>query len=125
LREGKIKILLQVAGRKAPELESYSVPWAMDLIPDDQKGVFQMLNPILDLARPYFAPPDTPADRVQILRNGFEKLMDDTDFRSEVARVARIEPTLTPGAEMEGQIRLMLNQPADVRARVVQLLRGE
>ena len=83
-----------------------------------------MLNPILDLSRPYFAAQNTPSDRSEILRTAFARLVDDQAFRAEVAKVARIEPTLTPGAEMADQITAMLNQPEDVRKRVVELLQG-
>jgi hypothetical protein len=33
-----------------------------------------MLNPILDLARPYFAPLKTSVERTQILRKAFARL---------------------------------------------------
>lgn len=124
LNENKVKILVQVAGRKSPELEKLNTPWAMDIVPDEQKKLFSMLNPILDLARPYFTAPDTPKDRTEILRTAFVKLVEDQAFRDEVARVARIEPTLTAGAEMADQINAMLNQPEPVRKRVIELLQG-
>ena len=123
--EGKVKILVQVAGRKSPELEEFKAPWVMDVIPDDQKAVFQMLNPILDLARPYFAPPDTPADRLEILRTAFEKVVADPEFRADVKKAARIHPTLTKGADMADQIRAMLDQPEAVKSRVIGLLTGK
>jgi len=122
--EGKVKILVQVAGRKSPQLEKLNVTWAMDVVPEEHKKLFAMLNPILDLSRPYFAAQNTPSDRSEILRTAFARLVDDQAFRAEVAKVARIEPTLTPGAEMADQITAMLNQPEDVRKRVVELLQG-
>lgn len=122
--EGKVKILLQVAGRKNPELEAFNPQFAMDVMPDEHRRLFAMLNPMLDLARPYFAPPKTPADRTQILRKAFAQLVEDETFRAEVKKVARITPTLTEGSEMQAQIQAMLNQPADVRKRVVDLLQG-
>jgi hypothetical protein len=58
--EGRAKILLQVAGRRDAELDRLGVPWSMDVIPEKHRKLFVMVNPILDLARPYFAPPKTP-----------------------------------------------------------------
>lgn len=122
--EGKVKILLQVAGRKNPELEPFKPIFAMDVLPPEHKRLFAMLNPILDLARPYFAPPGTPPARAAILREAFVRLVADEAFRAEVKKIARITPTLTEGGEMAEQIRAMLNQPEEVRKRVVELLQG-
>jgi tripartite-type tricarboxylate transporter receptor subunit TctC len=124
MNEKKVKILVQVAGRKSPQLEQFNTTWAMDVVPEEQKKLFAMLNPILDLARPYFTAPDTPKDRTEILRTAFVNLVDDQAFRDEVARVARIEPTLTAGSDMADQINVMLNQPEDIRKRVIELLQG-
>ena len=122
--EGKVKILVQVAGRKSPALEPYNTPWVMDVLPNDKKNLFQMLNPILDLARPYFAPPNVPADRAKHLQDAFAKLAGDADFRAEVNKVASIEPTLIPGADMDQAIKAMLNQPPEVKDKVIGLLQG-
>ena len=124
MEEGKVKVLVQVAGRRDAELDKLNVPWSMDVIPPEHKKLFLMVNPILDLARPYFAPPGIPADRAKILQTAFTKLASDENFRAEVKRVARIEPSLVPGPEMDAAIREMLSQPKDVSDRIIDLLRG-
>lgn len=123
--EGKVKILVQVAGRKSPALDSYNVPWVMDVLPADKKNLFQMLNPILDLARPYFAPPKVPAERAKQLQEAFVKLASDADFRAEVKKTASIETTLIAGADMDKAIKAMLNQPPEVKDKVIGLLQGK
>ena len=125
MQEGKVKIAVQVAGSKSPALASYNIPWVMDIIPNDRKNLFDMLNPILDLARPYFAPPNLPADRLKILRDAFAAVSADPDFRAEVKKVASIEPTLVRGEEMDRAIKNMLNQSPDVKNKVIGLLKGE
>ena len=37
LQEGKVKIALQVAGRRDPELDKLNVPWSMDVVPEKHK----------------------------------------------------------------------------------------
>src|SRR5215510_3704300 len=37
MEEGKVKILLQVAGRRDPELQKLNVPWSMEVIPEEHK----------------------------------------------------------------------------------------
>lgn len=125
MEEGKVKILLQVAGRKNPELDKYKVAWSMDVVPESHKPLFKMLNPILDLARPYFAPPNVPADRTKILREAFGKLVEDQDFRADMKKVARISPSYVAGAEMAANIKEMLDQPPEVKDKVIRLLQGK
>ncbi len=124
MEEGKVKILLQVAGRRDADLDRLNVPWSMDVIPEQHKKLFVMVNPILDLARPYFAPPRIPADRAKILQAAFVGLANDPNFRAEVKRVARIEPSLVPGPAMDAAITEMLSQPDAVKNWIVDLLRG-
>ena len=123
--EGKVKILVQVAGDKAPALAPYNVPWVMDVLPDKSKKLFQMLNPILDLARPYYAPPGIPKDRTAALRDAFAKLAQDPDFKAEVKKVASIETTLVRGEDMQRAIQEMLDQPPEVKNKIISLLKGD
>lgn len=125
MEEGKVKILLQVAGRRDAELDRLNVPWSMEVIPEQHKRLFVMVNPILDLARPYFASPKIPADRAKILQTAFARMAKDPSFHAEVKRVARIEPSLVPGPEMDKAIKEMLGQPDEVKNRVIGLLRGQ
>jgi tripartite-type tricarboxylate transporter receptor subunit TctC len=96
----------------------------MEIIPEEHKKLFVMLNPILDLARPYFAPPNIPTDRAKVLQTAFADMTNDPNFRAEVKRVARIEPSLVPGPEMDAAIKQMLSQPDEVKNRIIDLLRG-
>jgi tripartite-type tricarboxylate transporter receptor subunit TctC len=124
MEEGKVKILLQGAGRRDAGLDKLNVPWSMDVIPAEHRKLFIMVNPILDLARPYFASPRIPAERAKILQTAFARMAKDPSFYAEVKRVARIEPTLVPGPEMDAAIKEMLGQPDEVKNRIVGLLRG-
>lgn len=123
--DGKVKILVQVAGQKSPALAPYNVPWVMDVLPDEHKNLFLMLNPILDLARPYYAPPGIPEERATHLRDAFAKLAADPDFKAEVMRVASIETSLTRGEDMQRAIQTMLDQPPEVKDKIIGLLKGE
>lgn len=123
--EGKAKILVQVAGQKSPALEPYNIPWVMDVLPEERKNLFMMLNPILDLARPYYAPPGIPAERAAHLREAFAKLADDPSFKAEVRKTASIDTTLTRGEDMQRAIQNMLDQPPEVKNKIIGLLKGD
>jgi hypothetical protein len=124
MNEGKVKILFQVAGKRSPELEQYGVPWVMDVIPPDRVNLFAMVNPIIDMARPYYAPPGIPAGRVRVLRAAFANMAKDAAFNEEVTRIARIRATHLGGEEMTPAIHAMLNQPPEVKEKVIGLLRS-
>ncbi len=124
MEEGKVKILVQVAGQKSPTLEPYNVPWIMDVIPAERKNLFLMLNPILDLARPYYAPPGIPEERTAHLREAFAKLGTDAGFKAEVRKVASIETSLVRGEDMQRAIQAMLDQPPEVKDKIIGLLKG-
>lgn len=125
LKEGKVKIVLQVAGRRDPELDKLNVPWSMDVVPEKHKRLFMMVNPIIDLARPYFAPPNVPPERAKILQAAFGRLAKDPAFRAETMRVAKIEPSYLPGPDIDAAIRQILSQPKEVNDRVIGLLSGK
>ncbi len=125
MQEGKVKIALQVAGRRDPELDKLNVPWSMDVVPEKYKRLFVMVNPIIDLARPYFAPPNIPPERAKILQAAFASLAKDPAFRAETNRVAKIEPSHIHGTEMDAAIKQILNQPKEVSDRVIGLLSGK
>jgi tripartite-type tricarboxylate transporter receptor subunit TctC len=125
MQEGKVKIALQVAGRRDAELDKLKVPWSMEVVPDKHRNLFRMVNPIIDLARPFFAHPNIPAERAAILRTAFGSLAKDPAFRAETNRVAKIEPSYVPGAEMDAAIKQILTQPKEVSDRVIALLSGK
>jgi tripartite-type tricarboxylate transporter receptor subunit TctC len=123
MKEGKVKILAQVAGSKADELKPFNVPWIMDVVPASHKPLFEMVNPWIDMARPYFAPPGVPADRAKHLQDAFKKLAKDKAFTSEVKKAARIDITLVPGDEMLANIQAMLKLPPEVKEKITNLVR--
>jgi tripartite-type tricarboxylate transporter receptor subunit TctC len=64
--------------------------------------------------------PGTPADRIKILREAYLKTFEDAEVAQE-AKKSRLDLQALPGAEVETQIRDVMNQPKDVVARVKKL----
>lgn len=85
LRDGKIRLLLQLGLRKHPALPD--VPLVLDLARDaDQRLLFETIMQMKELGRPYFLAPGVPADRVRLLRAAFMKTMTDVDFVNEMTK---------------------------------------
>jgi hypothetical protein len=74
-----------------------------------------------EFGRPYVLPPNTPADKVKILREAFLKTMHDEAARADaVANKLDIEPST--GKELEKLAKEVLSQPPDTVARMKKLL---
>lgn len=99
LRDGKIRLLLQLGLRKHPALPD--VPLILDFARDaDQRRLFETMMQMKELGRPYFVAPGVPADRVEALRAAFMKTMTDPDFVNEMTKAGiSIDPV--SGAEMQ------------------------
>ena len=79
IKDKKIKIIAQWAPRPNPELPN--VPSILDLAKNDtDKAALPLVLARLDFGRPFFLPPNVPADRVEALRKAFNDKMKDPDF---------------------------------------------
>jgi tripartite-type tricarboxylate transporter receptor subunit TctC len=120
LKEKKIKLLLQGALEKDPELPD--VPTAYDFVksPEDRKVLELHFSQKL-AARPVVAPPEMPADRVAALRVAFMALAKDQEFLADAER-SKTEVGLKSGAEVEKVINLITGAPADIADRYAKAL---
>jgi tripartite-type tricarboxylate transporter receptor subunit TctC len=87
LSNKNVNIINQAALKKQPELPD--VPLASDLTQDPEK--LQMLKLFLatqEIARPFAAPPDIPADRKAALIAAFEQTMKDAEFLAEAQKLS-------------------------------------
>jgi tripartite-type tricarboxylate transporter receptor subunit TctC len=74
-----------------------------------------------DLGRPFVGPPGLPADRLKILRDGFQKTMTDQAFLAEV-KTRKLEPDPVFGEELETMAREAVNQSREVVERMKKIL---
>ena len=110
--EKKIHLLLQAAPKKDPELPD--VPWAADLArtPEQTKILnFVVANEVL--ARPFVAPPGTPADRKAVLRKAFDETMKDPAFLAD-AKKTMIDINPVSGPEVDEIVASLYATPKDV-----------
>jgi tripartite-type tricarboxylate transporter receptor subunit TctC len=122
IKEKKIKNLLQYGLRKHPELQD--VPLVIDLARNEQqRQAMKLMFARSDYGRPFFLPPDVPAERVAALRLAFDETMKDREFRAEAERLQLdVEPM--SGLEMQKLIAELAGTPPAVVARVRAILAG-
>lgn len=120
LRDNKINILVQVGLKKAHDL--LNVPLLIDLARNDEdRTLLKLLSTPATIGRPVFASPDTPADRVAVLRHGFDAMIKDQHFLTEAARM-NLEIDPVSGLELQEIVTDILKTPKSVSKRLAEYL---
>jgi tripartite-type tricarboxylate transporter receptor subunit TctC len=85
ITQQKVNLLLQSGFQKDPRLSN--VPLAIDgtKTPADRQ-LMEFLFSIYEIARPFVAPPDVPAERIGALRDAFMAAVGDPQFLAEAAK---------------------------------------
>lgn len=110
LKAGKGKILLQIAGKKHPDLPD--VPLASDIVPPKGKYLVRLMTVVLDLMRLTAAPPGVPEARTRVLIAAYKKALDDPGLRAEAARAdIPIDPAF--GRDVGKMVAEALDQPPE------------
>jgi tripartite-type tricarboxylate transporter receptor subunit TctC len=112
LKEGKYRILVQVALEKHPSLPD--VPLVGDFLthPEKRKQLEFALS-WLPMGRPFVAPPGIPADRLKLLRDSFMAAVKDEALLAEATR-ANAEISPLSGTELQALIEQLYTTPKNV-----------
>jgi tripartite-type tricarboxylate transporter receptor subunit TctC len=115
VREKKINIILQLGQKKHPDLGN--IPLVMDLAKNESdRGVLELIFSRQQMAYPLVAPPGVPVERVQLLRQAFEAVMKDPEYRAD-AQKQGLEVDPARGVEIEALVRKIFASPPEVILR--------
>jgi tripartite-type tricarboxylate transporter receptor subunit TctC len=116
IAEKKVRILAQWGLRKHPEMPD--VPIILDQAKtDDQKQALQLALARLEFGRPFFMPPNVPAERVNAVRRAFDAAMKDSDLIAEADKL-KIEIDPLSGEQVAALIADIYQTPAATVERV-------
>ena len=124
IKKGFVRALTQSGTKRYPKLPD--VPTVYELMdnhktPEATKRLARVVLSSGELGRPFIAPPETPADRVKILRDAFTKAMNDPALIADAQkRQWDLDPT--NGAELEATAKEIMIQPPEVIERMKKLL---
>jgi tripartite-type tricarboxylate transporter receptor subunit TctC len=77
-----------------------------------------------EITRPYLAPPELPAERLQILRRAFDAVLGDPAYRAGMQRQQlEVEDPLS-GEELAGVVDRIAKTPPAVVQRLVMLFKN-
>jgi tripartite-type tricarboxylate transporter receptor subunit TctC len=86
LKEGKLIPILQVGAVREKDLPD--VPLMHELTTDPTLvQVLELISSPVLVGRPFAAPPDTPSDRLGVLRRAFDAVMANPEARAEAAKL--------------------------------------
>jgi tripartite-type tricarboxylate transporter receptor subunit TctC len=112
MKEKKINVIIQAALKKQPELAD--VPLALDLTKDrEQAQIMKLFLASQEMARPFAAPPDLPADRKAALIAAFEAVVKDPEFLAEAQKLSMDINPLRP-KEIDAILAELYATPKDV-----------
>jgi tripartite-type tricarboxylate transporter receptor subunit TctC len=116
IEEKKIKFLVQYGLKRYAGLPD--VPTIFEFAKKDaDRRAMQMLFARTEYGRPYFLPPDVPADRVQALRRAFDATMKDPEFLAEAAKL-QLDVSPMTGEELQTLVAELASTPPAIVARV-------
>ena len=119
LAKGQAKVVLQLAMRR--DLAYPDAPLVFELIKSEaDRQLFELLFTPQVIGRPFLAPPDVPAERVELLRAAFDATMTDPEFLADAAK-QKMEINPVGGAEINTLLaRIYAMPPALIeRARSI------
>ncbi len=91
-----------------------SLPVDEDLTSDTKGKTFMAIRSALgQIGRPYIAPPETPAELMNILRDGFAKAAKDPDLQAESKKMM-LPVSYVPVDECVRVLNYMFSQPPDI-----------
>jgi tripartite-type tricarboxylate transporter receptor subunit TctC len=112
LKDNQVRILVQAARSKNADLSN--IPLITDIAKtDEQKQTLALLIDPQEMARPFAAPPDIPADRADALRKAFDATMKDADFIAE-AKKLNIEIAPVSAERLDSLVKKLYQTPPTI-----------
>jgi tripartite-type tricarboxylate transporter receptor subunit TctC len=102
------------------------VPTVYELAPAEAKPTVDLMSVMMaytDFERPFAAPPGLPPDRLQILRDSFQRVWHDTEFAAEAKKLTDWDGRwYLSGEQLQKKIETTITQPPDVIKRIREIL---
>jgi tripartite-type tricarboxylate transporter receptor subunit TctC len=122
LDDGTVRMLFTTEKDRVPIYEG-KVPTIFEYAKtEEQRNILAFHASSLETGRPWLAPPNVPADRVQALRRAYDATMKDRGFLEE-AKQRKLEVDPRTGEYVEGVLRAVASLPDELKAKAAQLTR--
>jgi len=119
-----LRFLVQMSITPDPELVSLGVPDFNSFLSGDNRKASELILGQQAFSRPYIAPPETPADRVEILRTAFAKSLADPALVAEFAKINIVNQPAS-GVELQALVKKMYSTAPEIVALARAALKPE
>jgi tripartite-type tricarboxylate transporter receptor subunit TctC len=120
LRQRKVRFIAQFGLQPTAGLEGAAMALERIKDPEDRKAVDLIMSQ-QEYGRPFAAPPNVPADRVQALRSAFDETIKDPEFRADAQKAHLGVDSLTAD-QMGDLVRAAYSSPPAVVQRAKAIL---
>jgi tripartite-type tricarboxylate transporter receptor subunit TctC len=122
LRDGKIRIILQIALARHPDLKN--VPLLLDFAKTkEDRELFEFISSSSELGEAYAAPPDVPAHIVAALRKAFDETMKDPAYLATFKKT-KIQFNPMDGVRLTQEVLEAIRAPKSVIDRYKAAISG-
>ncbi len=126
VQQNFITFVIQQGPSKSRVLPT-TTPTVNELAPTSAKPMLNLMEVMLaytDFDRPFAAPPGLPKDRLQTLRDSFEKMLGDASFITEAKKLVDWDgASHFGGGDLQKKIETTVSQPPDVIKRIKDILK--
>ena len=117
VKDGTVRILLQHGFTRHPELPE--VPLFIDLAKTEvDRQALELLLARQEFSKPYFTPPEVPAERLAILRQAFEATVKDPAFLAVAGKAGLPVDSPMTGPELAAMTEKLSRTPPSVVKRI-------
>jgi tripartite-type tricarboxylate transporter receptor subunit TctC len=109
----QFNFLVQMSLSPESELTALGVPDFGSFVTGDKKKAAELIISQQAFSRPYIAPPETPTDRVEILRKAFSAALADKELVAEFAKINIVNKPIA-GSELQTLIKQLYSTPQDI-----------
>ena len=123
LATGKVRVLLQHGSK--PHHDFPDVPLFSSFARTEaERQILDIMSVREEIAKPYFAPPGIPADRLAILRKAFDAALVDPEFLAEAQRQKMEIDDPLNGEQLTEVVKRVASTPPAVVQQLVALFRN-
>ena len=119
-----VRVLIYTGAKRderIPDVPTIAEIFDKEKVPENSRRVAQVILAAESFGRPIIGTPGIPPDRIEVLRRAFDQSMKDPELLAETQK-QRMDVDPTPGANLEKLAQQILQQPAEVLARVKKIL---
>jgi tripartite-type tricarboxylate transporter receptor subunit TctC len=124
IKENFVTFVIQQGPEKSALLPP--VPTVAELASPESKPLLNLMDIMLaytEFDRPFAAPPGLPKERLQTLRESFERMLKDGEFATEAKKLLDWDGrTYLSGEQLQKKLEVTVTQPPEVIKRVKEVL---